>query len=213
MNRRVLLIAVGAGVALLVVWYLALWSPRSKAIDEARERQEAAQLRQDDLRLRISRLQAAQRDEPAKRARLEALRAAVPDEPNLAQFILDTNDAATRAGIDFLSISPAQPGAGTPQAPATIGVTLSISGGYFQVLDFINRLSTAPRLVVISSLNVGGLNAQQRLSVGLTAQIYTAGGEPGSAPVPPGVPGATTTTVPAGTTATTAAPAATTVAP
>ena len=54
----------------------------------------------------LTRLQSSKRDEPLKRSKLETLRVAVPDDPNLAQFILDANDAASRSGIEFLSISP-----------------------------------------------------------------------------------------------------------
>lgn len=212
MTRRTKLIAAGACAALLLVWYVALWAPRGRALTDAREREEAAQLAQDDLRVRISRLKAAQRDEPTKRARLETLRAAVPDQPNLGQFILDTNEAANRSGIEFLSISPSQPGAATPEAPAEIGLSLSLAGGYFQVLDFINRLSTGPRLVVIDSLNVGGLDATGRLSIGMTARMFTtAGGPPAdgatTTTTAPGASGGTTTTAPSGaTTSTTGAP-------
>lgn len=211
MTKRTKLIAAGACFAVLVIWYVALWAPRGRALTDAREREEAAQLAQDDLRVRISRLKAAQRDEPTKRARLETLRAAVPDQPNLGQFILDTNEAANRSGIEFLSISPTQPSGGTPEAPAAIGLNLSLSGGYFQVLDFINRLSTAPRLVVIDSLNVGGLDASGRLSIGMTARMFTtAGAAPAAGTTTtttvPGATGGTTTTAPGGATTTTGAP-------
>lgn len=205
------MLAAGACVALLLVWYVALWAPRGRALTDANEREEAAQLAQDDLRVRIARLKAAQRDEPAKRAKLETLRSAIPDQPNLGQFILDTNEAANRSGIEFLSISPSQPSGGSPEVPAAISLSLSLSGGYFQVLDFINRLSTGPRLVVIDSLNVGGLDPTGRLSIGMTAKMFTTAGAAPAAGAPttttPGAAGGTTTTVPgAATTSTTGAP-------
>jgi Tfp pilus assembly protein PilO len=189
-----MLIAAGATFLVLVLWYVALWAPRSRAISEARERTEVAEQQQDNLRVQIARLKAAQRDEPAKRAQAESLRAAVPDEPNLGQFILDTNDAATRAGIEFLSIAPNPPAAGTATAPAAIELNMSLSGGYFQVLDFLNRLSTMPRLVVIREVTLGGRADTGRLTVSLTAQMFTTGGGGAAAPSPPAGDGATTTT-------------------
>ena len=124
--------------------------------------------------VRIAACRSLQQGEPQKRAQLENLRVAIPDEPNLAQFILDANTAANISGINFLSISPSPPAAGTARRgrarvahrrptpgapgagtpPAVINLQLSVSGGYFQVVDFVNRLNGLSRLVVIDSLGL-----------------------------------------------------------
>ncbi|MDQ1403212.1 MAG: hypothetical protein QOG03_1528 [Actinomycetota bacterium] len=212
MRPRVLAIAGGAAVVVIIIWYVFLWGPRNAALTKAKKRTEVAQNLQGQLQTQLSRLKAAQLSEPSKRAQLEALREAVPDQPNLAQFLLDTNDSATKAGIDFLSVAPSQPGSGSAQKPAEISLSISISGGYFQVLDFVNRLLSAPRLVVISGLNVastgGATPTAGQLSVQITGTMYTTAA--GS-----GAKGATTTTTvaggPAGSTTTTVAGATTTV--
>ena len=204
MNRRALAIGAGAAVVVLVLWYLAFWKPRDRALDQAGERRQAAEQQESQLRSEIARLRGAQAQEPARRARLEALRTAIPDEPNLAQFILDANEAANRAGIDFISIAPslpaapaAAPGGATPTTapagggptatttttppagappaqaarPAEVRLNLQISGGYFQVLDFLNRLDDLPRLVVSDSVNVTA-DQTARLTVALTGRIF-----------------------------------------
>lgn len=215
MNRRALLIGAGAAVAVLLLWYFVFWSPRNKALDRAKERRASAEQQVAQLRTEIARLRGAQGQETAKLARLDALRTAIPEDPNLAQFIFDTNDAATRAGIDFISVAPQLPaapaaaqgttattapggGGGTAttttaaggQAPATgaggarpaeIRLTLQIRGGYFQVLDFLNRLDDLPRLVVNDSLTVTADQAA-RLTVGLTGRMFTRNVPPAYAP-------------------------------
>ncbi|MDQ3680733.1 MAG: type 4a pilus biogenesis protein PilO [Actinomycetota bacterium] len=241
MNRRALAIGAAAAVAVVVLWYLVFWSPRNKALDQAKKRREAAQQQESQLRTEIARLRGAQSQEPAKRARLEALRTAIPDDPNLAQFILDTNDAATRSGIDFISIAPQLPTAPTAPAgaaatggattttapgggggattttaaaggqppvaggaaarPAEIRLALQIRGGYFQVLDFLNRLDDLPRLVVNDSLTVSA-DQTARLTVGLTSRMFTRTVPPGYAST-----GGGTATSPAGTPSPTPAPA------
>jgi len=236
-NRRALLIGGGAALAVIVLWYFVFWSPRSKALDQAKERRQVAQQQETQLRSEIARLRGAQNQEPAKRARLEALRTAIPDDPKLDQFILDVNDAANRAGIDFISVAPSLPAppaaaaggttattapagggggattttaaasagggqppvaGGTGARPAEIKLTLQITGGYFQVLDFMNRLDDLPRLVVNDSLTVTS-DQSAKLTVSLTSRMFTrtvpagyssasgaAGGAPaGAAPATP----------------------------
>lgn len=240
MNRRALGIGALVAVLVLVLWYMVLWSPANDDLQEANDRQAQAEDEASRLRSEIQRLRAAQQNEPAQRARLEALRAGIPDDPSLAQFILDTNDAAVRAGIEFISVAPTPPApAGTAGAaaattattavgttpgatatpPAEIRINLQIQGGYFQALDFLNRLDLMPRIVVTDNLAVTA-DQSGRLSLTIAARMFTGtvpagfGGTPTTTTAPGATttttaPGATTTTV-AGATTTTTAPGATT---
>lgn len=228
MNRR-LLIPIGIGLVLLLFWYLALWSPQSKAISDARKRKEDAIQQTATLRDQLTRLQQSRRDQPLKQSQLETLRVAIPDQPNLAEFILDANDAASRAGIDFLSITPTPPsttGTGTTgttvaggtsgggsATPVPIRIAMTVTGGYFQVLDFMNRLNRLPRIVVIDnvSISAGGQGSTQ-LQVSLQERIFTTSSQPvgGSTTSGGTTSGSATTTTVAGATTTTVAGGATT---
>jgi Tfp pilus assembly protein PilO len=236
-ERRPLLIGIAAALGLLLLWFFVLWSPQGSRLSDARDRERAAEAEQQELQARIARLQSLQRDEPQKRAQLESLRVAIPDEPNLAQFILDANTAANTSGINFLSISPSPPVAGTgptpgsaptptttPGAapagpsPAVINLQLSVSGGYFQVLDFVNRLNGLSRLVVIDtvSLATGGQSTAGAtgLTVSIAARMFVRTATPvAGSPTAPGAPGATTTTSTTTRGATTTAPSTTTSTP
>src|SRR5439155_1795925 len=119
-----LLIPVGAGVLVLLIWFAALWGPQGSALSKAKKRADSAEQQRDTLQDQLTRLKASKRDEPLKRSQLETLRVAVPDDPNLAQFILDANDAASRSGIDFLSITPTP-----PSSTAAPGATSGGGGG------------------------------------------------------------------------------------
>lgn len=218
MNRRALLIGGIAALVVLVLWYLLLWSPRNHQLGAAKARTEAANLRITDLNGQLQRLKVAQAQQPLKLARLSGLRAAIPDQPQLAEFILDTNTAANQAGIDFLSVAPTPPGAPPPGAPlgtpASINIGLSITGGYFQVLDFMNRLDAMPRVVVIDTVSLTG---NPVMTVSISARMFVSGLPPealtpattvptSSTTVPAGGAGVPTTLAPgapAGTTATT----------
>src|SRR5204863_9836920 len=115
----------GAGVLVCVIWLVAFWAPQGSALSRASGHADTAEQQRDTLQDQLTRLKASKRDEPLKRSQLETLRVAVPDDPNLAQFILDANDAASRSGIDFLSITPTPPssttGTPTPTTPARGG--------------------------------------------------------------------------------------------
>ncbi len=235
MTRRTMLIAGAVAGAVLVLWYLLLWGPRKADLAEAKERRETAESKRDELATRVDRLRAAQKDEPIKRAQVEALRTTIPDEPNLAAFILDTNDAAAKSGIDFISVAPAEPApaagvVGAPSAsvastrptaartrtaasplPAEIKLQLQIKGGYFQVLDFLNRVNEMSRLVVTDGLTINGDN-EAKLTVGVTARMFVRAVPAGFGDVPALVtpaPATTATTAPANG----AAPAGTTTPP
>ena len=237
-RRRTMLIAGAAALAVLVLWYLVLWSPRKAELTDARDQREKAESERQELAIRVDRLRAAQKDEPIKRAQVEALRTTIPDDPNLAAFILDTNDAAAKAGIDWISVSPAEPAPGKevvaaiaaapanpdPNAvvtapppsrvPAEIALQLQITGGYFQVLDFLNRLNDMPRLVVTDALNISS-DEDAKLTVAVSGRMFVRTVPPGFGDVPAALPVATPpgTTAPAGTTATTTAPAQATTPP
>ena len=230
MTRRTMLIAGAVAGAVLVLWYLLLWGPQKSELSEAKERREAAETKRSELATRVGRLRAAQKDEPIKRAQVESLRTTIPDDPNLAAFILDANDAASKSGIDFISIAPSEPApasgtAVTPTAsvaaapvagrsstrgtvnvlPAEIKLELQIEGGYFQVLDFLNRLNDLPRLVMTDGLDIDS-DEVGRLNVNLSARMFVRQVPPGfgDVPVTPVAPAVPTTPAPA----TGAAPAA-----
>lgn len=215
MNKKALLIGVGASLALVGLWFLLLWSPQGGRLAGARAREEAAAAENSQLEVRAARLSAAEQRRPELTADLEALRVAVPDSPDLAQFLLDADAASTEAGVDFISISPTPPApSAKPGLPSEVNLDITVEGGYFQVLDFLNRLTTMPRVVVIDTLGLtAGEGATAPLNVTLTARMFTTATEVAAAPAPAagGAPApTTTTTAPAPSSVAAGAPGATT---
>jgi Tfp pilus assembly protein PilO len=113
----------------------------------------------------------------------------------------DGTTTTTAAGdITATTVAP------TPTASA-INLSFEVKGGYFQILDFLNRVDDLPRIVVVDSLDLGAdeesadAAASATASTGITANI-SARMFTGAAPA---AAGDVTTGAP---TATTAAPAA-----
>lgn len=192
MTRRNLLLVVALLMAVFAAWYLLLWSPTNRELDEAGARRAAAEGRAQQLELRLSRLQAAQDEFVQLTETRDRLRSALPEEPELARFILDANEAASGSGVDFLNITPVRPAAGAPGAPSDVRLGIKVEGGYYQVLDYLERVLALPRLVVIDDLSVNPLDEASRtprLAVALTARMFVAGGSaPAGAPTPSDAP-------------------------
>jgi Tfp pilus assembly protein PilO len=207
-TRKIAIGAGGASLLLLIVWFVLLWGPQGGKLEDAREREEVAVAANDELALRRDRLVAAQADAPALLAKVETLRVAIPDDPQLAEFLLAANEAATSSGVDFLTISPTEPTAGIDPAASDVSLAVTVDGGYFQVLDYLNRLEAMDRIVVVDTLSLtpsGGEDGEAvRLSVSLAARMFTSAAPedvPSATPAPAtqastGATTTTTTTVP-----------------
>lgn len=198
MNRRGFLIAIGVSLGLLGLWFVFLWGPQGGRLRDAHARTDAAEAQNRELELRVDRLEAAQDTAPARTAELAALRRAVPDDPQLAQFILDANQAASEAGVDFLSISPGVPSPGVSGLPPVITLAITVTGPYFSVLDYLERLDDLPRIVVIDGLTLApddGRGRLQQLTVSVNGRMFATSAPqlPPPTTVPP-APGETTTT-------------------
>lgn len=169
MSVRLRAILVGAGFLLLVlVWFFVGFRPQQDRINELRDQQEQTEQEIQNLQAQLERLQELQRMEPQLRAQASRLQDALPADPRLPDFILQVQDAANLAGIDFLSISPSLPSAFTPPGDGgggqgggdlqAINVSVQTTGRFFALEDFIIRLERLPRAVRIDnfSLSPGG---------------------------------------------------------
>lgn len=185
MNRRMLSIYGGICAVLLVAWFMLLWSPKGSELSSARDRRTAAEAQAAELEARVARLQASLRRSPELQADLQRVRSAIPTTPDLPQFILDTDDAASKAGVDFLSITPTAPAAGVG-GPTEVRLSMTVKGGYQPMLAFLDNLLTMRRLVVLDQVTItpdeGNLNAA------LSGRMFTSA----APPVPAGSAVATT---------------------
>lgn len=226
MNRRTLLAVVGGTLAIILVWWFAIYSPKRSATSSAKSERVAAEARGRDLEVTVARLKELDRNRPQTEADLRALNAAIPATPDLATFILSANEIASQAGVDFLSIapSPPAPAAGAGQ-PTSIGLSIQVRGDFFAVVDYLNRLEQLERIVVVDTVNLaaqggsagagatgatGGTTTDPNaLAVTLAARMYTRAA-PAGATGTSGVTGTTGTTGSTGATGASGAPGPTT---
>jgi Tfp pilus assembly protein PilO len=175
-NRRVILVSVAACALVTGAWYAFLWSPQSEKINKTNQLLTTTQQQQKDLSLQLRGLESAKKKLPEIKAQLDTLKAALPDAPRLDNAIATVQDAAKGSGVDLTSLTPAPlpaPGTKTPGPQAAvpeIKVTISVTGSYFQVMDFVNRLNAAPRLVVVDNMSLSG-QVDQAKNVKVATQV------------------------------------------
>lgn len=214
MKRNAVIGVVAGALVVVLAWYLLFYKPTSSDVSKTKGDLDSAQTQEQSLQATLARLQSLDKERPQQQATLDKLNAAIPATPDLAEFIFEANTAAADSGVDWLSIAPTPPAASPTGGPSVIALNIQVQGGFFQVLDYLNRLENLKRLVVTQSINVaagstdgsssgGSTNTTlptstsesgaPTLSVTLSATMYT------SATVAPTAPGATSgsTTTPA----------------
>ena len=177
MKRGLLIGLIVGGLAIVLLWYLVLFSPTSKDLDDTKSQVTAAEAQKQDLAATVHRLQGLAKNAPQQQATLRRLNAAVPATPELAAFIIQANQIATESGIDWLAISPAPPAAGASGA-SVIAVSIQVQGGFFQVLDYLNRLEDLERLVVVDNVNISAGGSATATAAGAPAATTSASGSP-----------------------------------
>lgn len=154
MNRRAVIVGAIVTLVAVVVWYLMIFSPKGKDISEVEDETEGLRRQQQGLEAELAQLEEIEKNGPEVEAELARLADAVPATPDLASFILGANEIAVESGITWLSVAPVEPAAAVGTY-ATVTMTIQIEGGFFQVLDYLNRLEDLERLVVVDSIDIG----------------------------------------------------------
>lgn len=140
MRGRLILAIVAAAVVCLLVFFFAV-QPKRNELADLRAQVEAENAKTVQLQAELQRLQALQENAPELEAELARIRELVPVKPELPNIIFQIQEAANRAGIDFVTITPSlpkQPPEGA--ALSEIHMQLGAKGGYFAIQDFIRRL-------------------------------------------------------------------------
>jgi Tfp pilus assembly protein PilO len=207
MKRFLPFIAAGAAVLIVIVWYVALYSPKNSDLSKAHADLTAAQGSQQNLKAQLSNLRGLESNRTKQQAVLQKLSAAVPPTPDLASFILQANDIATQSGVNWLQVSPGLPSAASGGGPTSINLSMQLEGGFYQVYDYLNRLETLQRLVIVDSVNINakstGQSAEPTLSMSVSGRMFTRAAPQTSGPGGAGASGAAPTPTTASTSSTT----------
>jgi hypothetical protein len=183
-RRQELVLAVVAALLVMITATLLLIRPARQATAQAHADRDAAVNESQTLRDQIKALEALQPSEAELRAKANQAKAEFPATPALPGLVDALQEAASLAGVELDSVAPAAPRASTttPQL-AEITATVTVSGGYFEIQDFLVRLEN-----LVKGSDPGRVPPRSVLvrSVGLTGGEANANGDSAAAAGPTG---------------------------
>ena len=200
---RLILAILGVLVVLALVFFFVV-NPRRNELNDLRVQVEQEEQRTQQLQTELARLRALEANAPELEAELALIRGFVPIRPEVPNFIFQVQEAANRAGLDFVQITPElpkQPPEGA--ALAEVRMTIGAKGGYFAVQDFIRRLYNLDRALRYDNFTLAFESGELgliRLNLTGNARIFF------ELPEPAGATTGTTGTAPAATPSPTTTP-------
>ncbi|HET6917147.1 MAG TPA: type 4a pilus biogenesis protein PilO [Acidimicrobiales bacterium] len=181
-TRRLPILSAAAALVLVLIWYVAMFSPQQKNIQKAHKANAAATQKADQLQSQASQLEILVKEIPADNARFAQLEASLPDNPQFDQALNLLHQAAVQTGVTVTNVTPSTPvGASTggnsaASAPSagipSINLTMSIQGSGQQAEAFLSALNALPRTVVIDKVSIGGGTGG---TMSIAARIFYAG--------------------------------------
>jgi type IV pilus assembly protein PilO len=190
-DKRGPLFAGIAVVVLIILVVLFLVLPKMGEVSDAQDQLDQARSEQVTLEAQRSAVQDAKDQAPEARATIADVDRQVPPTADESGLILLLQNAADTAGVDISSFSPGTPTFDPTTGLSTIPVTISATGTYFDVTEFMYRIETLPRAAKVTQISLGPADTAATgtipvLTLSGTIEAYTsdASAGPGSIPGP-----------------------------
>ena len=179
-----------AVVAVLAAGWFLLVSPKRADADTLSQQAAVQVTANSTLQTQLAVLKSQAKNLPQQQAKLSAVAAKIPDNTAEPSLIRALDAAATAAGVELVSIAPAQPVAvvapatvaapvkgaagAAPQAAAasagllqSITVSINVVGSYFQVEQFFDGLENLSRATKVTGFSLlPGTNPVKPVGVG-----------------------------------------------
>lgn len=214
MRRQIALAGAGLVVVLTLV-FVFLIRPVSSDISEVKAQIEAAKTEESTLRVQLQSLRQAEQNATEIAAQLAKFDLLLPKTSDIPAFIRQVQDASNLSGITLSSIAPSPPtplSAGPGVDPVVVGqgvftlnVVLQVSGGFFRLESFLQRLENLQRVVMVNNMSIAPaveletglftLNSTITLQLFVVNPNLTTGG---TVPPPTASPTASPTATPTG---------------
>ncbi len=148
---------IAAGVLALVVALAAVFLlvvPQFSQLGDLQARRLAAEQTMSQTQAKLVQLEQVKRGASETQAQLIKISNEVPDSPELPTLVLELQNAADSAGLDFQSIKPAEPVDVTTAKYKEISIQMKLQGRWADVLDFLRRTQKMTRAVRMVAVEV-----------------------------------------------------------
>jgi Tfp pilus assembly protein PilO len=184
-GRRAIIVA-GAGAAVLaLLLILFLVVPKMSEVTEAKKELDDTTAEQEVLQGRLNALQQARDEAPENEATIRQIDQLVPPTAELSAVILLLRNAASVAGVQVVSLTPATPATSTTGGFSTISVSASGECSYFAMVKYLHEIEILPRAATVEAVSLTPIEGTL-LSFTATITLYTSdlSAGPGSEPGP-----------------------------
>jgi len=182
-NRAVIALAVLGGLVVLYGWNSFFLAPKNRAKAAVAQDLGTARTQEQTLKQSLAQLRKLAAETKSREAELARLGRLVPADPDVAGAILALDDTAKVAQVTWSSFVPAAPAA-AGGGPVATGISMKVAGSFPQVFDYVRRLESLDRLVVIDNLQLTGStgpNGASRIDADIKGRMFSAATAP-SAP-------------------------------
>ena len=192
MKRRAPIIAAVVSVAVAALAVLLLVAPKMSQATDTKDQLAQAQMQEDSLNAQLKSLQEAQANAPKTKAEIQKLESEVPPTVDLPGLIGLLQGVRDRSAVDFFAFAPGTPALDASGGFSTLPTTITVTGGYFSLEEFLFRLETLQRAAKVTSVSISPAGATETtgtalsLTMNLTVEFYTTdtSAGPGSIPGP-----------------------------
>jgi Tfp pilus assembly protein PilO len=201
-------VAVLVALVLTVAFWFLLYKPASDQQVEVETETATLEAQQQSLQVEIDALRDIEARQVEIRAAMARVEEFIPSGAAQPTAIRQFQRAADAAGTEITTVTFGQPTAATtggdtgePETSlASIPVTMTVEGGYFQLVDFFRRVEVdVPRAVLVETLAVSEGEAQfPTLSVNWTGQMFAIAADADLGVTAPAEPTAPATEAPEG---------------
>jgi Tfp pilus assembly protein PilO len=191
-GRRAPIIAGVVMAVVVVLAFLLVVSPKRAEVGKAEVALGAAQTEELTLVAQKASLEQAKAEAPANRRIIRQVEQQLPPTADPQGFILLLEHASEQAGVDLSTESIGNPTVADVTTGITvIPITVSLTGTYFSLTEYLFQLETLPRAAKVISVSLapgttGGTTVTGTLTLQVTMELYTTdlSAGPGSVPGP-----------------------------
>ena len=153
-DRNILILGILILILLAVGYYFLLFSPLRQEYLDASERRAQKEQQKAQLEQKVAQLENVRRNAPDIERQILEISKRIPEQDEIPTLVVQIEEIANGADVTQFSIEP-----GAPEAPpgggdfSRIPITMTFTGTYLEMQDFVLRLRNLARLVTVNEVS------------------------------------------------------------